>query len=143
MIRLRRAEPNDIPEIIGIRGDSPSRYEDYLRDEMQSRNSLLLVGTDGNRVVGYCWAQITDDISVYGRNRHGSVAEMEVEPICRRQGIGTRLFEEVKRWLDSNGISRVEVRVHFNNSGGHEFWKKQGLKDCVRIMHIDVRQGSN
>lgn len=138
MVQIVQAEQHHIPGIIRIRGDSPFGYEDRLKEELTSPDSQLLVAVDGLKVVGYSHSIIIENVSVHGHFRGGSVAEIEIVPEYRRQGIGSRLFVEIKKWFEARGIPEVEIRVHVNNRQGYSFCKKQGFADYVNVLRLNI-----
>lgn len=79
---------------------------------------LVLVAAEGIRVVG----------SALGTwdGRRGWIYHVAVAPSHRRQGIATRLVDQVEEGLRALGCRKVNVMVRPDSDGGTEFWAARG-----------------
>lgn len=79
---------------------------------------LVLVAAEGTRVVG----------SALGTwdGRRGWIYHVAVAPSHRRQGIATRLIDQVEEGLRALGCRKVNVMVRPDSDGGADFWKARG-----------------
>ena len=75
---------------------------------------LVLVAAEGTRVVG----------SALGTwdGRRGWIYHVAVAPSHRRQGIATRLVDQVEEGLRALGCRKVNVMVRPDSDGGAKFW---------------------
>ena len=98
----------------GLLGD-----DDLGLARMARRNpGLVLVAAEGTRVVG----------SALGGwdGRRGWIYHVVVAPSHRRQGIATRLIDDVEAGLRALGCRKVNVMVRPDSDGGAEFWNARG-----------------
>jgi ribosomal protein S18 acetylase RimI-like enzyme len=59
--------------------------------------------------------------------RRGHIYHLAVHPSYRRQGIGRKLVQAALGALSEEGITKAMLVVFKTNSGGNEFWEKQGF----------------
>ena len=88
---------------------------------MARRNpGLVLVAAEGSRVVG----------SALGAwdGRRGWIYHVAVAPSHRRQGIATRLIDQVESGLRALGCRKVNVMVRPDSDGGAELWTSRGYE---------------
>jgi ribosomal protein S18 acetylase RimI-like enzyme len=100
----------------GLLGD-----DDLGLARLARRNpGLVLVAAEGTRVVG----------SALGTwdGRRGWIYHVAVAPSHRRQGIATRLIDQVEAGLRALGCRKVNVMVRPDSNGGAEFWTSRGYE---------------
>jgi ribosomal protein S18 acetylase RimI-like enzyme len=56
----------------------------------------------------------------------------------RRKGIGEKLLQEMLKWFAAHELHRIELRVLSANEVGYNFWKKQGFRDYMHMLYLDV-----
>lgn len=81
---------------------------------------LVLVASEGSKVIG----------SALGAwdGRRGWVYHLAVAATHRRQGIATRLMDEVEAGLRALGCRKVNVLVREDSDGGLAFWASRGYE---------------
>jgi GNAT superfamily N-acetyltransferase len=121
-----------------IRPDAPAIWERYMREHMASSDGIVLVALDGDEVVGFLMAQLSDYPPIFGERRHGAIADTAVKEGRRREGIGTMLVGRVMEWFREKGVGRIEVRVAHLNPEGQAFWAKQGFEDIMDVKRLDI-----
>jgi ribosomal protein S18 acetylase RimI-like enzyme len=87
------------------------RFDDTLRPADEPVLRLGAWTADGG-LVGMAEAALSEDGSRYEDRVAGLVG---VAPTSRRQGLGTRLADEVERFASSNGVRWVEAEVRESN----------------------------
>jgi len=58
----------------------------------------------------------------------GLIENCYVMPEFRRQGVGSRLVDEARKWFSKNNIHRIEISVAAQNPEALDFWKKCGFE---------------
>jgi ribosomal protein S18 acetylase RimI-like enzyme len=101
--------------------------KNHLRRFMKSDDGLVLVAIDKNQVVGYSLSEIKRITPGSKRGKYGYVDTMSITAGYRRAGIGEKMFTEIIKWFQSNGIDRVEVQTASQSLGANSFWQKQGF----------------
>jgi ribosomal protein S18 acetylase RimI-like enzyme len=81
---------------------------------------LVLVAAEGSRVVG----------SALGSwdGRRGWIYHVATAPSHRRQGIATRLIDQVEAGLRALGCPKANVMVRADSDGGAAFWASRGYE---------------
>jgi ribosomal protein S18 acetylase RimI-like enzyme len=81
---------------------------------------LVLVAAEGTRVVGSA-------LGTWDGHR-GWIYHVATAPSHRRQGIATRLIDQVEAGLRALGCPKVNVMVREDSDGGAEFWASRGYE---------------
>jgi GNAT superfamily N-acetyltransferase len=106
----------------GLLGD-----DDLGLARLARRNpGLVLVAAEGTRVVG----------SALGTwdGRRGWIYHVVTAPSHRRQGIATRLMNEVEAGLSALGCRKVNVLIRPDSDGGAEFWADRGYEPNTAVQ---------
>lgn len=56
----------------------------------------------------------------------------------RGKGIGSELFEKLKRWALQKGAKRLRVSISSGNLGSIRFHKKLGFKDYCQDLELEL-----
>ena len=107
--------------------------DDLSLARLARRNpGLLLVASEGTRVVG----------SALGAwdGRRGWIYHVATAESHRRQGIATRLVEQVEKGLRDLGCPKVSVLVRDENDDGREFWLERGYEQGSRQYARELRR---
>ncbi|MHC4222457.1 MAG: GNAT family N-acetyltransferase [Planctomycetota bacterium] len=107
----------------GERKTSAEELAKRIRTMVSHENQNIFVAEDGDRLVGFLFAQGWSA-------RRASRRLYLVIGILKShwgQGIGTRLFEEMERWARERSIRRLELTVMVNNEAGLALYRKMGF----------------
>ena len=107
--------------------------DDLSLARLARRNpGLLLVAAEGTRIVG----------SALGAwdGRRGWIYHVATAESHRRQGIATRLVEQVEAGLKDLGCPKVSVLVRDENDDGREFWLERGYEVGSRQYARELRK---
>lgn len=92
--------------------------EDWQRDE-----GFLTAEVDGE-VAGYL------DLLVYPWQQVGWVANMAVDRVHRRKGIGTALMRHARQWAREQGLRSLQAEATTKNYPALSFYRKVGFQFC-------------
>jgi GNAT superfamily N-acetyltransferase len=67
------------------------------------------------------------------------VGNLMVEPSCRRNGLGARLYQACENWMATQGAGRIGLCVQEQNPGAYRFWTRMGYR---RTKHTTQRINS-
>jgi ribosomal protein S18 acetylase RimI-like enzyme len=112
-------------------------WEEFLREQMESEDALVLVALDKGRVVAYSISQISKYPPISRLDTFGHISDMAVTSEYRRQGIGERMLSRMYDWFESRNIDRIELSVAARNQVGYSFWKKQGFQDYMHRLYLN------
>jgi predicted N-acetyltransferase YhbS len=106
----------------------PERFDRSLDATLVHHDSLLLVATDGDEVVGYLGASVHP--TLYANGPVAWIEELMVDEVERRAGIGRALVEECERWSVRNGARLVSVATR--RAG--DFWTAVGYEESATYL---------
>lgn len=96
-----------------------------IRRKLAVERELLLVATDGDRVVGTV-------MGGYDGHR-GWIYSLAVEPEYRRRGIARALVRHLERLLEELGCPKVNLQIFSENDGVVPFYESLGYTVEPRI----------
>ncbi|MCP4262956.1 MAG: GNAT family N-acetyltransferase [Planctomycetes bacterium] len=114
------------------------RFAEYLIKNMQSEDSCVVVAVDGNDMVGYCMAAISKYPPVLEKEIYGEIDSIVVTEKYRRNKVGERLINEIRKWYCEKGINRIEARVSTYNKAAREFWAEMGFKPYLETVFMEI-----
>lgn len=110
------------------------RISEILNDSEQT----VIVNESGGVINGYAVVKITDVNTEDKRPRRMCYIDcFAVSEGCRRQGIGTELFNAVKEFGRENGCTSVQLGVSALNTDAVRFYEKMGLSP--RTIQMEKR----
>ena len=103
------------------------RYNRHALDFYLSLpNSIGLIQTDNDIILGFIIANmLTDDTF--------NIVTIDVEPIYRRQGIGTDLIKAVIRIIQEWKMSKISLQVAEDNIPAINFYLKHGFQIMKKL----------
>lgn len=125
-MQLHRHHVEIKPEtfIMPERGWFSGRISEILNDNGQT----VIVYESGGVINGYAVVKITDVNTEDKRPRRMCYIDcFAVSENCRRQGIGTELFNAVKAFGRENSCTSVQLGVSAYNTDAVAFYEKMGL----------------
>ncbi len=96
----------------------------------EPENALFLARIDGEGVVGF--ADLTPELKI---NR--VVVDGFVHPRCRRQGVGSRLLENVRARCREMGAKVIHVCLDEERKGAQAFLLSQGFTEVRRYLLME------
>lgn len=155
-MNIRIAAENDLPRINELRRQVndlhtaarpdmfkhgfPQEVQDYLYTIFQSDDRPILVAEIGGQIVAFaCLAEIESSATPYRpARRFLEVDEVGVDESARRQGIGKRLFKEIRRIAKDRGYTRIELNMWDFNENALKFYESIGFTTYRRYMETNV-----
>ena len=126
---IRPATPADVDAIARLERDnlgddawSRALVEEGVAGELPT--ILYLVAEDGDDVVGHAVVSVVADISELQR--------IAVDANRRREGLATRLLEEVALLARREGADRLLLEVREDNAGALAFYAARGFAEIDR-----------
>ena len=113
-------------------------FRRYVEENVGNDAACVLVALVENEIVGYCQGVIDHHPSVLAEPDYGQVLDFMVTAGSRNTGIGSQMFEALRRWFQTEGIRRVEVRHSTVNDLAARFWPKMGFKPYVRVLFMEL-----
>ena len=154
MIRIREADKIDINNIVNLRNEldiyhrkfdkllntdfKRKRYNRQLiKSKIRSKNAVLLVALDKNKMIGYALGWI-EKKSPY-TFRKGYFCDLFIVRNYRNKGIGKKLIKELINWFKSKKIKYVALDVYSKNKTAIKAFYSVGFKELSRHMMMRIR----
>ena len=104
--------------------------EQSIQGTFLQNQAFIVVGEMDDQIVGYCIMYYVLD--------EGEIARIAVDGSQRRQGIGRKILDEVKKACLEKGISRILLDVRESNTSARDFYESYGFQvDGVRKNFYD------
>lgn len=109
-------------------------YGAFLRSQLASDDSLVLVAEAGGRIVGYVFAGLEPLSWKELRGPAGFIHDLFVDDQARQSGAGTLLLEAAIAWLRDRGAPRVVLWTAEQNAGAQRLFARQGFRRTMVEM---------
>ena len=97
-----------------------------LQFYIRSRKSRTLIAEADDEIVGFV-------IGTSEPRRLGHIITIDVIPHKQRQRIGSRLLNEIERWLWDQGTEAIYLETPVDDTGAQAFYEKHGYFVLERI----------
>jgi len=148
---VRPAEPDDLPRLTTLAREviaelaeqkggivwrrhaaRPEPIEDGLAADLDDPETLVLVGTIDDSVIGYTVTTIED---VADRGRLAVVRDLYVEPGARGIGVGAAMMDSVLAWAGERGCIGVDALALPGSRATKNFFEGFGLVARAIVVH--------
>jgi ribosomal protein S18 acetylase RimI-like enzyme len=154
-ITIRTATKDDLPAIKELwkefmdfhkeRDPFFSRVDDahedfglFMKGNINKDDWLVLVATDGDRVIGYGTATVMSYPPIYQDPRYGYIQDIAVTEAYRSQGVGRQIFEQMGKWFQEKDVSRLELEIAVTNEVSAAFWQRMGFVDFSKKLVLNL-----
>jgi ribosomal protein S18 acetylase RimI-like enzyme len=124
-----------IKPYIELKKDAHKNFGSYLKKCIYSKNALVLVVVDKEKVVGYSLNLIRMNIPVFKVEKLGYFSDLYIKKEYRRKGFASKFKEETIKWFKSKGIKHASIMVWPQNKFAYKIYKKWGFID----QHLEMR----
>ena len=118
----------------------PQEVQNHLYTMFQADNRHILVVENSGQIIAFaCLAEIESPATPYRpARRFLEVDEVGVDECARHQGIGRKLFEEIRRTAKALGYARVELNMWDFNENALKFYEAIGFTTYRRYTEMNV-----
>src|SRR5262245_44173947 len=114
-VNFTTLEASDIKEIVSafnyIGWNKPSSiYEAYLAEQLKGNRTVFIAKKD-NKFRGYITIKWSSTYPEFFKNNIPEIADLNVLPDCRSQGIGTKLIKQCENAAIEKGYSTIGIGV--------------------------------
>ena len=135
-LRIRPAEPEDVPRLSELLGILFAQEADFVPDPQRQARGLSLIISDAaigrvycavrsNAIVGMVSLLFT--VSTAEGGRAAWLEDLIVDPACRGQGIGRQLLDHAIREARSAECLRITLLTDQTNAPAMRFYARAGF----------------
>ncbi|MGE7623026.1 N-acetyltransferase family protein [Viridibacillus sp. NPDC096237] len=120
----------------GERKTTVEQQQKVLERFVNDERSVFLVAEKAGEFLGYL-GLVSDD---FERRKHIGRIVIGVAEKSRGQGIGTKLFESIFKWVEGKSFKRIELTVIKDNESAYHLYQKMGFElegEKVAALLID------
>ena len=117
---------------------TPDLAQHYKNPENRE-DAIFLVALKEQKVIGYLLALILNK----PWQKVQPVCNIEEFGVCeaeRHQGVGTALFDAIKKECQKRNVPKIVLNVYTKNSHAVEFYKKMGCQTISQRMDLDIKK---
>lgn len=146
-VRIRRARPADIEQasslmvrmkklngefdpLFKVVENAGERARDYLKRSMTADNSLVMVASDTDRVIGFLRAEVKERL-FYEPIKEGVITDFYILPEARRKSLGNEMLTAASKVLKDMGAEMIMVEFPAQNEIAVRFYVKSGFRPLV------------
>lgn len=131
----------DPKRFIAPRSDLARRYGEFLVSQTTKPDMFVLVAERDGALVGYAYAGVEGNDYMALRGPAGALYDLVVDPLHRRQRVGTRLMEAALAELARRGAPRVVLFTADKNHGAQAMFAKAGFRRTMVEMTRELESG--
>ena len=119
-ITIRRAVSEDVGAIAEILSSNPeiSWSESQVRDEIDGKGRLALVGFCDRLLAGFCFVRVLDETA--------ELLLIATQPKVRRRGYAYEIARQMECLLKSQGVREIFLEVRKSNIGAIQLYRELG-----------------
>jgi ribosomal protein S18 acetylase RimI-like enzyme len=132
MVRTKKLN-NEFDPLFAVVPDARSRAEKYVAGSLGSDKRLLLVASEGAKVVGVLRAEMRERL-FYEPSVEGFVTDFYILPEFRRKNLGNKIIQEASAELKKMGAQIIVADVPSQNEIAVRFYTKRGFRSLTQLF---------
>lgn len=132
IVRMKRLN-NEFDPLFAVVADAKSKAEKYFDSTMGAPNRLLLVATEGAKVVGMLRAEMRERI-FYEPHSEGFITDFYILPEHRRKALGNEVLRQASTELKKMGAQIIVADVPARNEIANKFYVKRGFRALTNLF---------
>ncbi len=109
-------------------------YARYFASQLGEKRTLILVAERAGRLAGYAYARLEERDWNMLLDAHGALHDIYVVPGERRNGVASRLMDEVVKRLATLGAPRIVLSTAVQNEAAHRLFERHGFRRTMLEM---------
>ncbi len=126
VVRLKRLN-NEFDPLFNVVNDARERAERYVSDSLGAKSALLIVATQGEKVIAFLRGEIRERL-FYDPHMEGHITDMYVLPEFRRKQLGHDILQQGSDALIKMGAEIIVCELPTRNDIGFQFYSKRGFR---------------
>jgi ribosomal protein S18 acetylase RimI-like enzyme len=129
IVRTKRLN-NEFDPLFAVVPDAKSRAEKYMNGTIGASDKLLMVATDGPKVVGVLRSEIRERM-FYEPHVEGHITDFYILPEYRRKALGDDMLQQASAELKKMGAQIIVAEVPSQNEIANKFYIKRGFRSLI------------
>ena len=121
MIEIRQMQLDDLEQVMEIENENFSVpwTETGFFTFLIREDTLFLVAQEGEKILGYCGVVMVQD--------EGDITNVAVKKNRQNQGVGKKLMEELVKYTEQEGVTRLFLEVRASNEPAIHLYQNMGF----------------
>lgn len=121
MIEIRQMQLDDLEQVMEIENENFSVpwTETGFFSFLIREDTLFLVAQEGEEILGYCGVVMVQD--------EGDITNVAVKKNRQNQGVGKKLMEELVKYTEQEGVTRLFLEVRASNEPAIHLYQNMGF----------------
>jgi ribosomal-protein-alanine N-acetyltransferase len=127
---VRRAEHRDLPQIVQIEGlcfPEETAFPPGMFAYLINYSISLVACEPQSRVLGFIMGYIS--------GRGGAIYTLDVHPLFRRKGVGSKLIKALEEELRDLGAKAIRLEVASENPEALDLYRKTGYRESELVRN--------
>ena len=99
-----------------------------FREAIFSSKESFLICEEDMKIIGFGGASLSS------KKRNAEITLIYVRKECRQGGVGKKILNELMKWLQEKGESKVNVTMDITNNASINLHKQAGFEKAIIIM---------
>ncbi len=122
------------PRRFFLASDVEGGYRWWFERELRREDAIILVATEGDRIVGYAYGTKEDRDWNMLLDEHGAIHDIYVHEAVRRSGIGGRLLDAMIATLEEKKVPRIVLSTMVTNEAAQALFRAHGFRPTMLEM---------
>jgi ribosomal protein S18 acetylase RimI-like enzyme len=132
IVRSKRLN-NEFDPLFKVVDDARDRAESFVSESLKSKDVLVMVATQDEKVVGVLRAELRNRV-FYAPTSGGHITDFYVLPEFRRKNLGNLVLEKASAQLRAMGAEIITAEVPTQNEIAVKFYTKRGFRSILQIF---------
>lgn len=132
IVRTKRLN-NEFDPLFAVVPDARARAEKHVMGSLGSPGRLLLIASDGPKIVGVLRAEIRQRL-FYEPHEEGFITDFYILPEHRRKALGNAMIQRASAELKKMGAQIIVADVPAQNEIANRFYMKRGFRSLSNIV---------
>lgn len=121
MIEIRQMQLDDLEQVMEIENENFSVpwTETGFFTFLIREDTLFLVAQEKEEILGYCGVVMVQD--------EGDITNVAVKKSWQNQGVGKKLMEELVKYTEQEGVTRLFLEVRASNEPAIHLYQNMGF----------------
>lgn len=114
----------------------------FIQSEIEAEQGCVLLAEENGTVQGFVSIVLEDCVEKAHRvpQRYGELENIYVREECRRQGVGTALFQAAWTWARAGGAGSMHLMTLAENTRAQSFYESMGMRF---LQHVYILENEN